>query len=230
MADLRQVKPSISAAAREMYIYGRINPEKRFLARRPRRLATTSAGTTDCGAPPASFAIALPTPKNSGKFPEFFATRNATRSSVGMNTIHFARAVIHKRPLVRMLRTPLQKFPPAAAHLSEFFKICAEAHLPDLDGQARLPEAPPRTAVVYSPQRVRLPPASLLIRDGSSCRACSPVSPQAATFESMAFVMRAGSVDSCHPPPPTPPLLGVPTPVPTEPIESVTALKRRMQV
>jgi hypothetical protein len=129
-ADLRQVKPSISAAALEMYIYECISPGNRFLASRHRRLATTSAGTIDCAAPTAAIAIAFLTPKNSEKFLKFFATRTTTRPSVGMNTIHFARAVIHKRPLVQMLRAPHEKFPSEGAHSPEFFKISADADLP----------------------------------------------------------------------------------------------------
>jgi hypothetical protein len=106
-----------------MNIYGCIIREKQFSRVGILRLATTAAGAANCGAPPTSVASAYSSRENSKKIGKIFATRTPTIPSVRMNIIHFPRAVIHQRPLLRALRAPREKFPPAAKRSPDFCKI-----------------------------------------------------------------------------------------------------------
>src|SRR5437899_7173737 len=95
-----EILPQAGAA---MHIYECIIPRNHLARAGLPVLATSRAGTIDYGSPSADSEVAFRCRQISKKIADFFATPTRTVPCVGMYIIHFPRAVIHQRPLLRSL-------------------------------------------------------------------------------------------------------------------------------
>jgi hypothetical protein len=111
-----------------MNIYECIIPQKHISRGDRWPLAETAAGTASCGARITDCAIASVPLQNSTKIARNVATPSTTLPSGGLNTIHFAHDVMHKRLRLRTPRVFDEKFPHGAIRPPEFYKFRAELH------------------------------------------------------------------------------------------------------
>jgi hypothetical protein len=119
----KQVNLALSTITPEMYIYGCIIPQKTRACVGSRAVAASPVGTPNYGTLATPSAIPFPPSKIPRKIAEFFATPSATLPCVGMNIIHFLRAVIHKHALLRVSRASIEKFPAPPKGSKDSFKI-----------------------------------------------------------------------------------------------------------
>jgi hypothetical protein len=103
------------------------NPSKTRARGGSRAVAASPDGAADYEPLSTPSAIPFPPSKIPRKIAEFFATSSTTLPCVGMNTIRFPRAVIHKHALLRALRVRDEKFPKAATELQDSFKFNSDS-------------------------------------------------------------------------------------------------------